>query len=268
MLVHMKSRLKLWVARGYEVDSVYTNDFGVYDIITHVLFNDKDPKVWEHLIKDDIKGVQNVAFATSKNKNKWNISLVYYETLESKQCPPTYYKKRDIGFQACLNKYNFYQRRWHDYDWTKGVVRKPGDGETKADTPWPEDQPGDNENMPKKKPLNPVPVSPKSVVPKEPKKKDPVVPKEPKKKDPVVPKKPVVPTPPAPKPVPGPKTKQDPVPKKPDPPKNKPTDHTKTPEQIRREVDIDYMNKIKSDRDIHQVITLKQEYVWLRNYKK
>lgn len=243
------------LAHGYEVDSVYTNDFGAYDIITHVLFNDKDPKVWEQLIKDDIHGIQNISFATSKNKNKWNISLVYYETLESKHCPPNYYKKRGVGFQACLNKYNFYQRRWHDYDWTKGVVRKPGDGETKADTPWPEDQPGDNDNIPKKKPLKPVPISPKAVVPEE----------KPKPKEPV--KKPVVPKTPTPKPPGTPKTKQDPTPKKPTPPLNKPKDHTKTPEQIRRETDTDYMNKIKADRDIHQVITLKQEYVWLRNYK-
>jgi len=207
MLVHMKSRLKLWVAKGYEVDSVYTNDFGVYDIITHVLFNDPDPKVWEHLIKDDVHGIHDVAFATSKDKNKWNISLVYYETLESKQCPPNYYKKRDVGFQACLNKYNFYQRRWHDYDWTKGVVRKPGDGETKADTPWPEDQPGDNDNMPPKKPLKPEPIIPKAVVPDEkPKPKPPVKPK---------PKPPVKPTPKPPK---TPKTKQDPTPKPPKPP--------------------------------------------------
>jgi len=265
MLTHLKSRLKMWTAHGYEVNSVYPNDFGAYDIITHVLFNDKDPKVWEHLIKDDVHGVDNLAFATSKNKNKWNISLVYYETLESKNCPPNYFTKRDIGFQSCLNKYNFYQRRWHDYDWTKGVVRNPGDGETKADEPFPEDQPGDNENMPEKKPLVPLPIIPKVVVPV--KKPETVIPKpvvpveEPKKKDPI--KKPVVPKIPTPKPPGTPKTKQDPTPKKPLPPKNKPKDHTKTPEQIRRKLDEDYMNKIRANLDDHQVISLKREYTWL-----
>ena len=107
-IVHMKSRMKNWTAKGYEVDSVYTNDFGAYDIITHVFFNDKDHHLWELLIKDDVYGVDNIAFATSKQKNKWFISVTYYETLESKKCPPVYFEKRQVGFQACLDKYNFY----------------------------------------------------------------------------------------------------------------------------------------------------------------
>jgi len=118
--------------------------------------------MWELLLKDDGYGIDNISFATSKQKNKWFITIVYYETLESKKCPPNYFEKRQVGFQACLDKYNFYQRRWHDYDYTKGEVRKQGDGETNADKPWPEDLPGDNDNMPKKKPLKPLPIIPKS----------------------------------------------------------------------------------------------------------
>jgi len=77
MLVHMKSRLKNWTAHGYLVDSVYTNDFGVYDLIVHTLLNDKDERLWELLLKNDNYGVDNVAFATSKKCDKWTVTINY-----------------------------------------------------------------------------------------------------------------------------------------------------------------------------------------------
>jgi len=200
------------------------------------------------LIKDDVYGVDNIAFATSKKENKWSVALIYYETLESKKCPPDYFTKRDVGFQACLNKYNFYQRRWHDYDFTKGVARKTGDGESDVCTKWIEDLPGKQNECQKKKPLNPPPITPKAE--KEDKKVD-----KPKKP---VPKKPEVKQPHT-TPKPGP----TPPPKKPEPPKREKKDPTKTPEEIRRQNDQDFMNKMKARRDIHQVISLKKVYQWL-----
>merc|ERR1711974_410375 len=150
---------------------------------------------------------------------------------------------------------NFYQRRWHDYDYTRGEARKQGDGETNADKPWPEDLPGDNDNMPKKKPLKPLPIIPKA---KEQDKKADEKPKKPEPKKPTVPKQPATPKNPKAKP-----TQQKPDPKKPEPPKREKKNHSFTPEQIRRRNDQDYLNKIITQRDIHQVIDMKKEYTWL-----
>lgn len=70
----------------------------------------------------DLKqGLDNVAFATSKDKNRWKVSLFWYDTIESKNCPDDSIKKAaKINMYECMNKFNFYSRRLHDYDLLKG----------------------------------------------------------------------------------------------------------------------------------------------------
>lgn len=119
-------------------------------------------------------GIDNIAFSTSKYKSGWRVTLLWYDTIISQDCPTESQKGVAlIGFNSCLNKYNFYYRRWHDYDYTKGVERRPGDGETGAGNKQPGDMPNDN---PKKKKreipfAQPIKKKPNSVLKKVIKKK-------------------------------------------------------------------------------------------------
>jgi len=250
MLVHMKSRLKNLFVSNWLVDGVYTNDFGAYDLIVHTFFNHKDPMLWQYLIKNDEIGVDNIAFATAKQGDKWAVNLIYYMTLESKKCPPDYYTKRDVGFQACLNKYSFYQRRWHDYDFSKGVLRKEGEGETDACTKWPGDSETDANCIPKK-PLKNPPILPKSEE-EDKKAEEPPKPELPPK--PVVPKQGETPK--------NPKVPSKP-PTKPEPKKRPKPQPQMTDKEKRIQADNDYLFKMKAQRDVHQVITMKKIYQWL-----
>lgn len=246
MNMHLKSRMSIIFAKTYQIDNILCNDFGVYDLIVHLFLNEKDPSLWKRLLKWTGGGIDSLAMTTSKSKNKWNVTLIFYKTLQSENCPPSYFNNAPkIGFQSCLNKYNFYQRRWHDYDWTKGVIRKPGEDETGADKPKPGDLPIDNVPRPPIKPITPPTV----VKPGPPEKKKPT---------PVVPKKPT------PKPVPNPNKPPANEPKKEKLPKKPETkDPTLTPEQIREHSDKEFEYRINSDSEVKQVITLSERYNWL-----
>jgi hypothetical protein len=155
LVMHQTWRAKLRYAKVYEIDHLETNDWGSYDLIVNVFLRDKNPRIWQLLLSDDGWGINNVAMATAKYNGKWRVTLFWYDSIKSDYCTTEAEKGVALlGDDQCLNGYfNFYQRRWHDYDYTKGVSRKPGQGETHADKPKPGDGPNDN---PPKKPRNPA----------------------------------------------------------------------------------------------------------------
>merc|ERR1712178_542076 len=132
-----------------------------------------------------------------------------------------------------------------------GTLRKTGDGELNSCTRWVEDLPGPKHECKKKPPMKNLPIAPKA-------KKEDEAEDKPKKPEH---KKPNVPTPhTTPK---NPKAGPAKPPKKPDPKRREKKDKTKTPEQIRKQNDEDYMNKLMAQREVHQVITMKKKYQWL-----
>jgi hypothetical protein len=178
LVMHQTWRAKLRYAKVYEIDYVQTNDWGSYDLIVNVFLREKDPRIWQLLLSDDGWGINNIAMATAKYNGKWRVTLFWYDSIKSDYCTTEAEKGAAmLGGDACLNGYyNFYQRRWHDYDYTKGVSRKPGQGETGAGKAKPGDGPNDN---PPKKPRTPafkppVVIGGPVIKPKKIKKKDPL----------------------------------------------------------------------------------------------
>jgi len=181
MVMHKKWKAKLYYGQVYEIDHLQTNDWGSYDLIVNVFFREKNERLWKLILSDDKWGIDQLALATSKYGGKWRVSLNWYETITKEYCTTEAERKAALlGNDACLDGYfNFYQRRWHDYDWTKGKARKPGEGETNAGKPQPGDGPNDNPpKEPRNPPFNPPAVDDKATGPKpttkKPKKKKPV----------------------------------------------------------------------------------------------
>lgn len=154
MVMHKKWNAKLTYGKVFEIDHLQTNDWGSYDLIVNVFLREKNERIWKLLLVDDSWGINQVAMATSKRNGKWRVALFWYEAITSEQCTSEAEESTAfLGNDKCLNGYfDFYQRRWHDYDYTKGTPRKPGEGETDADKPRPGDGPDDNPPKPPRTP--------------------------------------------------------------------------------------------------------------------
>jgi hypothetical protein len=161
MVMHKKWSAKLTYGKVYEIDYLQTNDWGSYDLIVNVFLREKNERIWKLLLSDDSWGINQFAMATSKRNGKWRVALLWYESVVNEYCVSQAEKSAaNLGNDNCLDGYfNFYARRWHDYDYTKGTPRKDGEGESGADKPKPGDGPNDNPPKPPRTPAFVPPVS-------------------------------------------------------------------------------------------------------------
>lgn len=223
----------------YNIPYLETNDWGSYDLITNYFLKEKDEIFWKLLLTNDTNGINKIALASSKQKVGWRVVVFWYDDILSDGEPsPAFTESALQGFENCLDRYNFYQRRWHDYDYTKGIKRKPGEGATECPTP-----PCFKDDPPQK----PRPTFKPPVTSVDDEKKPPVKP-EPTEKKPNVP---ILPKP---------------VIKKPSNPKPKPPSENDTQKQLKDKLkrnDIVLKEKLDNDTEVRQVVRMDIKYNWL-----
>jgi len=184
IMEHAKSRFNVNFSHVWTINNLSCNDWGPYQLITEYFLKHPDQRVWKWLLTDDSYGVQNVAMGSARHGNSFKVSLVWYQSLESKGVPTfTQGKHGILKSDNCINQYDFRQRRCYKYDKSCGWPTKPGDGETGADKPKPFDPAPKNPVKPNNKPFSPPDTKPDckknpSKCPPKPKKK----PTKPKKK--------------------------------------------------------------------------------------